>query len=362
MKISQRLSFALLLPSGFFLTVTARPQPETVVSSAPPASTASTTPNTAAKAAGKLYFGSATDNPEFTDAPYLAILSNQATFGQITAANSMKWDATEPAQGTFTLDAADTIANFAMGNGQLLRGHNIVWHNQLPSWVSEGNFDNATLTSILQNRASTLIGHFKGDIWDVVNEPFNEDGTMIDFVFTETIGPSYIDIALKAARAADPSTKLYINEFNIEFPGPKSTAMQNLVKDLKSQGTPIDGIGLQSHFIVGQVPSLSDLQANMEAFTALGVEVAITELDIRMLNVSIPEMEFEEMLAQQKVDYQNVITACNNVEKCIGVTVWDFTDKYSWIPGAFPGQGAACPWDDNLVKKPAFDGIIAGFQ
>ncbi|THH00374.1 hypothetical protein EW026_g2156 [Hermanssonia centrifuga] len=291
-----------------------------------PASTSTAKLNTLAKSRGKLYFGTATDNPELTDVPYVAILDDNTMFGQITAANSMKWDATEPALGDFTFQQADVIANLAKTNGQLLRGHNCVWHNQLPSWVSNSGFNAATLTSVLQTHVSTLVVPFDSLSWDVVN-------------------------------AADPNAKLYINEFNIEFPGAKSTAMQNLVKSLKASGTPIDGIGLQSHFIVGEVPSEAVLIQNMEAFTALGVEVAITELDIRMTLPSTPAL-----LAQQKTDYDTVVSACIAVARCVGITIWDFTDKFSFVPGAFPGQGAACPWDQNLVRKPAFDGIVIGLS
>jgi len=147
---------------------------------------------------------------------------------------------------------------------------------------------------------------------------------------------------------------LYINDYNIEGTGAKSTAMINLVKSLKAQGVPIDGIGLQAHLTVGEVPST--LQANMEQFTALGIEIAITELDIRM---TLPETA--ALLEQQRQDYQTVVSACKAVPDCIGVTVWDYTDRRSWIPAFYPGQGSACPWDENLAKKPAYDGIVAGF-
>ncbi|KAK1222862.1 hypothetical protein PQX77_014284 [Marasmius sp. AFHP31] len=328
-----------------------------------PGATSNAETNTAAKAAGKLYFGTATDNGELSDAPYVSMLRNTKYFGAITPGNALKWDATEPQRGTFQFTKADDIVNPARTAGQLVRGHTLAWHSQLPSWVSNGGFDNATLTSILQNHATTVAAKYKGKIcefqssishaWDVVNEPFNEDGTHRSFVFTDTIGPSYIDIALRAARAADPSAKLYINDYNIDGTGAKSTAMYNLVKDLKARGVPIDGIGIQAHLIVGALPST--IQANFEQFASLGVEIAITELDIRM---TLPADATK--LAQQKTDYQTVITACKKVKACIGVTIWDFTDKYSWIPSVFSGQGAALPWDENLKPKPAVDGIIAG--
>ena len=176
---------------------------------------------------------------------------------------------------------------------------------------------------------------------DLPSEPFNDDGTWRTDVFYNTLGTDYVQIALNAARSADPAAKLYINDYNIENPGAKSTAMQNLVKTLKAASVPLDGIGLQSHFIVSSVPSTSTLVSNMNAFVALGVEVAITELDIRMTLPSTPTL-----LAQQKTDYTTVISACQAVDECVGITIWDWTDKYSWVPSTFSGQGAALPWDE----------------
>ncbi|KAJ6506232.1 endo-1,4-B-xylanase A [Mycena vitilis] len=327
-----------------------------------PTGTSTAKSNTVAKSlGGKLYFGSATDNPELTDTAYVATLSDNTLFGQITPGNSMKWDATEPSRGTFTFTNGDVIAALAKKNGQLLRGHNCVWYNQLASWVTAGGFNATTLTSILQTHCNTVVSHYAGQVysWDVVNEPFNDDGTIRSFVFSNVSGSvnlNYATTALVAARAADPAAKLYINDYNIDSAGAKATAMINLVKSLKAAGTPIDGVGIQGHLIVGEVPSKAALVANYQAFTALGIEIAITELDIRM---TLPETP--ALLAQQQTDYQTVISACKAVAGCVGVTIWDYTDKYSWIPGVFAGQGAALPFDDNLVKKPAYDGIIAGF-
>ncbi|KAG6857402.1 hypothetical protein H0H87_004764 [Tephrocybe sp. NHM501043] len=266
--------------------------------------------NTLAIARGKKYFGTATDNSELNDGPYVAQLGNTADFHQLTPANSMKWDATEPSRGNFTFDGGEAIVAQAEKNKQLVR------------------------------------------------EILNDDGTFRQSVFFNTMGRSFISVALHAARDADPAAKLYINDFNIEGTGVKSTAMVNLVKSLKAQGVPIDGIGVQAHLIVGQVPS--SLQANLAQFAALGVEVAITELDIRM---TLPVTS--ALLAQQQKDYQTVVSACRAVSGCIGITVWDWTDKflqYSWIPGTFVGQGAACPWDANFVKKPAYTGIVAALS
>ncbi|KAJ6499807.1 endo-1,4-beta-xylanase A precursor [Mycena vulgaris] len=327
-----------------------------------PTATSTVKSNTVAKSlGGKLYFGSATDNPELSDAAYVATLSDNTLFGQLTPGNSMKWDATEPSRGTFTFTNGDVIAALAKKNGQLLRGHNCVWYNQLASWVTAGNFNATTLTSILQTHCSTVVLYPPSAVqaltYIFLTEPFNDDGTVRPFVFSNALGLAYVTTALVAARAADPAAKLYINDYNIDSAGAKATAMINLVKSLKAAGTPIDGVGIQGHLIVGQVPSKAALVANYQAFTALGVEIAITELDIRM---TLPETP--ALLAQQKTDYQTVISACKAVAGCVGITIWDYTDKYSWIPGVFSGQGAALPWDNNLVRKPAYDGIIAGLS
>ncbi|KAJ5871213.1 uncharacterized protein N7529_003566 [Penicillium soppii] len=312
--------------------------------------------HTSAVAKGKLYFGSATDNPELTDTAYLAQLSNTDDFGQITPGNAQKWDATEPTQNTFSFTKGDVVADLAAKNGQKLRCHNLVWHSQLPSWVSSGTWTNATLIAAMKNHITNVATHYKGKCyaWDVVNEALNEDGTYRDSIFYQTIGEAYIPIAFAAAAAADPDVKLYYNDYNIESAGSKSTGAQRIVKLVQQYGAKIDGVGLQAHFIVGSTPSLSAQTTNIAAFVALGVEIAYTELDIRM---TLPSTA--TLLAQQSTDYQNTVAACIANTKCVGITIWDYTDKYSWVPSTFSGQGAALPWDENLVKKPAYTGILS---
>ena len=167
----------------------------------------------------------------------------------------------------------------------------------------------------------------------------NDDGTYRQDIFFNLTGTKYMAAAFRAARAADPHAKLYANEFNIEGPGPKAEAYHRLIRMLKKDGVPIDGLGIQAHLTVGQLPH--NIKENLEAFTKLGVEIALTELDIRMTLPSTPGL-----LAQQRKDYETIISACNEIEGCVGLTVWDFTDKYSWIPASFPGEGDACPWDN----------------
>lgn len=313
----------------------------------PTAADASATLGQHAAARGK-YLGSATDNPELSDAPYVSILSSE--FNQITPGNTMKWQYTEPSQNQFSYGQADTIVNLARQNNQMVRGHTLVWHSQYPGWVD--SVPAGQLLAVMRNHVTNVATHFRGQVahWDVVNEAFEENGSRRQSVFQQRIGDSYIAEAFRAARAADPTVKLYYNDYNIEGLGAKSDAVYNLVQSFQQQGVPIDGVGMQAHLILGQVPST--VQQNIQRFANLGVDVAITELDIRM---NLPRDASKD--TQQANDYRTVVNACLAVTRCVGITVWDYTDRYSWIPSVFPGQGAALPYDENLVKKPAYTAI-----
>ena len=179
----------------------------------------------------------------------------------------------------------------------------------------------------------------------MVNEPFNEDGTYRQTLWYNGLGADYIADALTAARAADPAAKLYINDYNIEGIDAKSDAMYNLVKSLKAQGVPIDGVGLQAHLILGQVPAT--LQQNIQRFADLGVDVAITELDIRM---QLPADGAKLAAAGRRLQGRD--QGLRGGDPLLGVTVWGFTDSDSWVPDTFSGQGAATPYDENYAPKP----------
>ncbi|KAJ3117948.1 hypothetical protein HK100_000709 [Physocladia obscura] len=309
------------------------------------------------------YFGCEIGQEALSDTNLTALTAAQCSV--TTPENEMKWDATEPTQGVFTFTAGDAIVSFAEANGISVRGHNLVWSSQLPSCkqyftrVTSTNWTNATLIAAMTNHITNVVTHYKGKVihWDVVNEPFNGDGSYVSDVFYNTIGPEYIPIALQAARAADPTVKLFINDYNLDYSSAKLTAMVNLVTSLHARGIPIDGIGSESHLIVGNVsPSgyASTIAQMAAAFP--GVLVAITELDIRM-----PTPATTANLNQQETDYYSVVSACVQYSACIGVETWGISDKYSWIPSTFSGYGAALPYDANFVPKPAVTGIVNGF-
>ncbi|KAF7345823.1 Beta-xylanase [Mycena venus] len=303
--------------------------------------------DTKIKAKGKKYFGSAADPGTIGVAIDVTILTSD--YGAYTPENSMKWDATEPSRGSFTFTNADALVAFAQAHGRLVRGHTLVWHNQLPAWVSSIT-SASDLTAVIQNHVTTLVTRFKGKIyaWDVVNEVLNEDGTLGSSVFSNLLGESFIDIAFKAARAADPAAKLYINDFNLDAPGAKTNGMVALVNRLKSRGVPIDGIGSQTHISLGHAGTIA---ANLQTLANTGLDVAITELDIASSTSTANE-------AQQSSDYETVAKACLAVSRCVGITTWGVSDKDSWLGAA----KAPLLWDTNFVRKPAYTGVDAAFS
>ncbi len=212
-----------------------------------------------------------------------------------------------------------------------------------------------TLAAVIKAHIAREVGPYKGQCyaWDVVNEAVEDTGNFRNSVFFQVMGTSYIPLAFEAAAAADPAAKLYYNDYSIEQAGAKASRAIEIVKLVQAAGARIDGVGLQGHFVVGSTPSQSALVSQLNAFTALGVEVAYTELDIRFS--SLPSNA--SGLQQQAKDYVTVVGACMAVSKCVGVTVWDFDDKYSWIPSTFPGAGDACLFSSDLTPKPAYTAI-----
>jgi len=294
------------------------------------------------KAKGKVYFGSCTDQRLLTTGKNAAIL--KANFGQVTPENSMKWDSINSKKGTYTWGGADYLVNWAVENNKTVRGHTIVWHSQLASWVSQIK-SKAELTTAIQDHAKDVMGRYKGKIrgWDVINEMFNEDGSLRPSVFSNVLGEDFVGIAFKAAREADPDCKLYINDYNLDRPDHAKLVKGMVAHVTKwiAAGIPIDGIGTQGHITSGQGPALAN------AIKALGAvpgikEVAVTELDIQNNNSN---------------DYVAVTKGCLAEPKCVGITVWGVRDNDSWRP-----QGNPLLFDSSYAAKANYNAIVAALQ
>ncbi|MFF4503366.1 non-reducing end alpha-L-arabinofuranosidase family hydrolase [Streptomyces sp. NPDC001401] len=285
------------------------------------------------------YFGTAVAAGRLGDGAYAAILDRE--FNSVTPENEMKWDTTEPSRGSFNFGPADQIVNHATAHGQRMRGHTLVWHSQLPGWVSSIR-DANTLRSVMNNHITSVMNHYKGKIyaWDVVNEAFADGGSgqHRSSVFQNLLGDGFIEQAFRTARATDPAAKLCYNDYNIEnWSDAKTQGVYRMVRDFKARGVPIDCVGFQSHFGTGGPPA--SFQSTLSNFAALGVDVQITELDIAQAPPTA---------------YANTVKACMNVPRCNGVTVWGIRDSDSWRSGENP-----LLFDRNGNKKPAYQAVLS---
>jgi endo-1,4-beta-xylanase len=270
-------------------------------------------------------------------------------FSAVTPENEMKWDATEPQRGHFAFGAADRIVAFAAAHGLRVRGHTLVWHNQLPGWLANKKLTGARLVAALRDHIDTVVGHFRGRVaqWDVVNEAIGDDLRLRHDIWLDRLGPGYIALAFRLAHAADPNAELFYNDYGAEGAGAKADAVYRLVKMLKSEGVPIGGVGLQGHVSTAPIPGL---KANLERFAALGLDIVLSEVDVRLRGKPVTAAQ----LRQQADAYARIGQACTAVPRCRGIVVWGLDDDDSWIPQAFPGYGSATLFDGHLHPKPAF--------
>ncbi|MGW5349700.1 endo-1,4-beta-xylanase [Streptomyces sp. NPDC004031] len=301
--------------------------------------------------------GTAVDADALADEPdYAARVGSE--FSSVTPENVMKWEAVEPSRGSYDYSRADALVAYAEAHGQLVRGHALVWYQQLPSWLSHGDFGADELRRILHDHITGEVTHFKGRIWqwDVVNEAFADDGSYRSDMWLQKLGPGYIEDAFTWAHEADPKAELFINDYGIESAGPKSDALHDLVARLRAKGVPVQGVGFQGHLDT-RYPAPQDLAATMGRFDALGVRTAITEADVR---IPLPA-DSGKREAQQRA-YQVLLDGCLRTAHCTGFTVWGFTDKHSWVPDSFRGEGDATILDDHYRPKSAYTALAAGLR
>jgi endo-1,4-beta-xylanase len=309
--------------------------------------------------------GAAVDPAHFNEPDYSDTLARE--FNQAEPENAMKFGPIHPGPVTYNFGPADAIVAFAQAHGMAVRGHNLVWYNQLPAWLTNGNNTPAQLASILEDHIHTVAGRYAGQLyaWDVVNEAFNSDGTLRSYLWYDSPGigqqgTGYIEQAFRWAHAADPKAQLFYNDFGAETINTKSDAIFRMAQDFKSRGVPLDGIGLQMHFTTNP-GSLASMDANIKRITDLGLQVQITELDVR-LPVNPAGVATAASLATEAQIYRDIVTLCLKYARCTAVQTWGFTDKYSWIPGTYPGFGAALEFDAGYQPKPAYTSVQNALQ
>ena len=321
-----------------------------------------------------LRVGTAVTPQDLNTPQYTAILEEQ--FSAVTPANEMKWQVVEPQPGVFDWSGADRLVRFAEAHGQRVRGHTLLWHNQLPTWlttgVANGTISKSQLLSLLEQHIFTEVGRYQGRIWqwDVANEFFlgaNPSGINPNDFWVSNLGAGVIPQAFQWAHEADPHALLFYNDYNIageDGTNAKSDAVYAWLQQMLEQGVPIHGVGDQGHLDTQFDFSGILMTEDLQRYASLGLKVAITEADVRTFVNNATQQVPTDPLAPfaQAYLFSQMMLAVLAVPQAISFTVWGFVDTDSWVPGAFPGEGYATLYDVNAQPKLAFYNLLEDLQ
>jgi endo-1,4-beta-xylanase len=300
-----------------------------------------------------VYIGAAVAaSPLLQDDAYAVTLARE--FNLVTTENALKFGPVHPDPNRYDFEDSDAIIDFALNNDMAIRGHTLIWHNQQPEWLTGREWQRTGLLAELEDHIDTVVGRYRGKIfaWDVVNESVTGDGSYRETFWYENIGKEYISEAFRMAHKADPNALLFYNDYGAEGMNTKSDAVYNLVKSLLDKDVPIHGVGLQMHIATDNYPDPDSVAKNMKRLTDLGLQVHITEIDVR-----IPSGGDSQSLQTQGHIYKEMMEVCLANQNCTAFVLWGFTDMYSWIPNFFEGYGSALIFDEEYQQKPAYDSL-----
>ncbi|MBX2839791.1 MAG: endo-1,4-beta-xylanase [Gammaproteobacteria bacterium] len=242
-------------------------------------------------------------------------------FNMVTTENTLKWDYLNPVPGYWRWAATDNLVTFGNQFNMLIHGHTLVWHRSLPGWVQRTELLEREMH--MREFIDRVLNRYADDVevWDVVNEPFEDDGSFRNSVWYEAMGSDYIDIAFRQARESAPNATLLLNEYDISWQGPKRDALMNLLDTLETLGTPLDGIGFQMH-VFAAFDQFDEVEETFNLIAEKGLDVYITELDVSMVDDNTEE--------QQADVYGRIVDICIAQARCKAIQTWGFTDQYSW--------------------------------
>jgi endo-1,4-beta-xylanase len=319
-------------------------------------------------AARGLRWGTAVTNGQLRDPGLQRLVTSQS--GLIVPESELKWDGVEAAPGRFDFSAPDRLLAFAREHGLAMRGHTLLWHEQLPAWVKA--LPAADLDKAMATYIGTVVGHYRGQLpsWDVVNEPIADDGTGLRRnLWLERLGPDYIARALTRAHQADPKAALVINEYGLEGDDAKTArkrqAFLKLLRQLRDRGVPLNAVGLQAHLYAnGSGPTtFRTLPAFLRELAALNLDVYVTELDVndRELPAAIPERDRAVAAV-----YTAFLAAVLPEPRLKLITSWGLSDRTTWLNAFLPRADGLpqrpLPFDENNQAKPATAAIVAALD
>ncbi len=285
-----------------------------------------------------------------------SILKNDCSI--IVSENGMKLGNLRPSATFWNWSDIDHLVQFAEENKMKVKWHTFFWHNQNPAFLGNMKTREDAL-KMMDEIIEKVMTRYKGKIemYDIVNEMFEENGSMRNTVWYRLAGPDYIEYALTKARSVDPDTKLYLNEYNNEEMGnAKADAMYSLVKSLKEKNVPLDGVGMQLHLSSEYNYNFDAIRDNIRRYADLGIDISFSEVDVRMPLKG--GRASAEDLEKQTAIYKNLMRLAIEEPNVKSIVFWNISDKVSWIPGNWPGLGQACLYDREYKPKPVYDELL----
>lgn len=325
-------------------------------------------------AAKGLLYGAAGNYPTLSeDAQFAALFAQEC--GILVPENEMKWSFLRPTPDTFDFTQADWLAKFARSHNMLLRGHTLVWHQQLPDWFNEVvNQQNAE--QIFVKHIETVVKHYAGQMhsWDVVNEGIagayntGRSDRLYDTPWLRFLGKDYIDLAFRVAAAADSKAMLVYNDFALDYDIPRhndsKAAVLKLLEYLKAKGTPIHALGIQAHLNGSETQfNPNQLRQFLRDVASMGLKILITELDVEDKNLPAAISIRDRRVASVYKDYLSVVL---DEPAVIAVLTWGLSDRYTWLsqfnprPDKLPVR--PLPFDANFNRKLAWNAIAQAFD
>ncbi len=330
---------------------------------------------------GDFFVGAALNANQIMEQDALAKDLIPAQFNSVTAENIMKCEIIHPTWADYNFTLADKLADYSDRHQMQFIGHTLIWHSQLAPFVRQIKSPDS-LDLFMKNHITTIASRYKGKVdgWDVVNEALEEDGSMRKSIFYNLLGDAYIEKAFQYAQTAAPDAELYYNDYNIEQPAKRAGAIA-LIKKLKEKGIRIDGVGIQGHWSINSL-NLQHIEESITAFSALGVKVMFTELDLTVLpnpwelrgadvNQNFQNNPAMNPYPQSLPDSVNAVLAdkykalfalfLKHKESISRITFWGVSDRNSWLNNWPIRNRTNYPlvFDRNYQPKPAYYSILS---